>query len=74
MPETPTLLGPEGALGTSQKSRGDAVSAEIVDLHVWRREHKARQHRLVTFPVLLPTWPWGWLLPVLAEMTFELKP
>lgn len=47
------------------------MSAEIVDLRAWRREHRPLEHSLVKFPLLLPTWPWGWLLPVLIEMTIQ---
>ena len=51
------------------------MSAEIIDLQAWRRERRSEQrsvgHEAVRIPILAPTWPWGWLLPVLIEMTFK---
>jgi hypothetical protein len=51
------------------------MSAEIISLHAWRREH--REHRepettSVSVPFLLPTWPCGWLQPVLVEVDLGL--
>jgi hypothetical protein len=47
------------------------MSAEIIDLCAWRREHRPVEHAPVKIPLLVPTWPWGWLLPVLIEMTID---
>jgi hypothetical protein len=47
------------------------MSAQIIDLRAWRREHRSAEPTPVKIPVLVPTWPWGWLLPVLIEMTLE---
>lgn len=48
------------------------MSAEIIDLREWRRDHRPLEQVLVKKSLpLLPTWPWGWFLPVLIEMTFE---
>jgi hypothetical protein len=47
------------------------MSAEIIDLRAWRQEHRETQEpetRLISVPFLLPTWPWGWLQPVLLEV------
>jgi hypothetical protein len=44
------------------------MSAEIIDLHAWRREHRAPETMFVSIPFLLPTWPWGWLQPVVVEV------
>ena len=44
------------------------MSAEIIDLHTWRCAHRAPEMAPVTVPVLLPTWPWGWLQPTLFEV------
>lgn len=44
------------------------MSAEIIDLHAWRCAHRAPEMAPVTVPVLLPTWPWGWLQPTLFEV------
>jgi hypothetical protein len=44
------------------------MSAEIIDLRAWRREHRAPETTFVSVPLLLPTWPWGWLQPVLVEV------
>jgi hypothetical protein len=48
------------------------MSAEIIDLRAWRREHLAPERTLVSLLLLLPAWPWGWLQPVLVEVTFKL--
>jgi hypothetical protein len=47
------------------------MSAEIIDLRAWRREHRSVERTPVKFPFLVPTWPWGWLLPVLMEITLD---
>lgn len=51
------------------------MSAEIIDLRAWRRDHRPEQasveHVPVKMPLLVPTWPWGWLLPVLIEMPLK---
>jgi hypothetical protein len=44
------------------------MSAEIIDFCAWRREHRAPEATSVSVPVLLPTWPWGWLLPSLVDL------
>ena len=44
------------------------MSAEIIDLGAWRREHRAPKKTCVSVPLLLPTWPWGWLQPVLVDI------
>ena len=44
------------------------MSAKIIDLGAWRREHRAPKKTCVSVPLLLPTWPWGWLQPVLVEV------
>ena len=44
------------------------MSAEIIDLCAWRRERRAPETTFVSVPLLLPTWPWGWLQPVLVEV------
>ena len=52
-----------------------AMSAEIISLQAWRRQHCARpepetrsEDRPVSLPLLLPTWPYGWLQPMLVEV------
>ncbi len=50
---------------------GSLMSAEIVSLQAWRRrhgEHHEPESRSVRFPCLLPTWPYGWLQPMLVEI------
>jgi hypothetical protein len=47
------------------------MSAKIIDLRAWRLEHRAPERTQVNIPLLVPTWPWGWLAPVLIEITFE---
>ena len=37
------------------------MSAQIIDLRAWRREHRAPERRVANIRLLLPTWPWGWL-------------
>ena len=44
------------------------MQAEIIDFRAWRREHRAPETTTISFPVLLPTWPWGWLQPMLLEV------
>jgi hypothetical protein len=47
------------------------MSAEIVSLQAWRRrhsEHREPESHSVSFPCLLPTWPYGWLQPVLVDV------
>ena len=44
------------------------MSAQIIDLHAWRREHRPPEPTFVSVPFLLPTWPWGWLQPVVVEV------
>jgi len=44
------------------------MSAEIIDLQAWRRAHCVAKTKSVSVPLLLPTWPWGWLQPVLVEV------
>jgi hypothetical protein len=44
------------------------MSAEIIDFRTWCREHRAPETTSISFPLLLPTWPWGWLQPVLLEV------
>ena len=44
------------------------MSAEIIDFCAWRREHRAPEATPASVPVLLPTWPWGWLLPSLVDV------
>lgn len=40
-------------------------TAQIIDLAAYRAAH--RKPVVVLF--LLPSWPWGWLVPVLVEMS-----
>jgi hypothetical protein len=47
------------------------MSAEIINLRAWRRAHRETERMQVNVPVLVPTWPWGWLAPVLIEIRFE---
>jgi hypothetical protein len=45
------------------------MSAEIINLHAWRRErNRVPKTTFVSIPFLLPTWPWGWLQPVVVEV------
>ena len=47
------------------------MSADIISLQEWRRKHcEHHQHETmsVSFPFILPTWPCGWLLPMLVEI------
>ena len=54
------------------------MSADIISLQEWRREHREHHrhenehHRhenmSVSVPFVLPTWPFGWLLPMLVEI------
>lgn len=44
------------------------MTAQIIDLGAWRRKHRAPQTNAMRIPFLLPTWPWGWLQPVLVEV------
>lgn len=47
------------------------MSAEIVSLQAWRRrhsEHREPESHPVSLPCLLPTWPYGWLQPVLVDI------
>jgi hypothetical protein len=44
------------------------MSAEIINLRAWRRAHRTHETTFVSVPLLLPTWPWGWLQPVLVEV------
>jgi hypothetical protein len=47
------------------------MSAEIISLEAWRRGHCAQhepEQRALTIPFLLPTWPCGWLQPMLVEI------
>jgi hypothetical protein len=48
------------------------MSAQIIDLHAWRREHRPPEPIFVSVPFLLPTWPWGWLKPVVVEVDLGL--
>ncbi len=45
------------------------MSADIIDFRAWCREHKAPETTAISIPLLLPTWPWGWLQPVLLELS-----
>jgi hypothetical protein len=47
------------------------MSADIISLQEWRRkhcEHHRHENMSVTFPFVLPTWPFGWLRPMLMEI------
>jgi hypothetical protein len=44
------------------------MSADIIDFCAWRREHRAPDTTFVSVPLMLPTWPWGWLLPSLVDV------
>jgi hypothetical protein len=47
------------------------MSAEIVSLQAWRRQHGAHQEPeagAVSVPLLVPTWPCGWLQPMWLEI------
>ena len=46
------------------------MSAEIICLQAWRGSHRVQPpaNRSVSFPLLLPTWPCGWLQPMLVEI------
>jgi hypothetical protein len=47
------------------------MSAEIISLEVWRRGHCAHQEperSPLRIPFLVPTWPCGWLQPMLVEI------
>lgn len=47
------------------------MSAKIVSLQAWRRRHSGHsepESHSVSFPCLLPTWPYGWLQPMLVEV------
>jgi hypothetical protein len=38
-------------------------SAQIIDLAAYRATHR----KPVTVRFLLPSWPWGWLMPVVVR-------
>jgi hypothetical protein len=48
------------------------MSAEIISLEAWRRRHCAhhepQQNAALRIPFLVPTWPCGWLQPMLVEI------
>jgi hypothetical protein len=44
------------------------MSAEIISLQAWRSEYHEPANRSVNFSLLLPTWPYGWLRPMLVEI------
>jgi hypothetical protein len=46
------------------------MSATVIDLAEYRREHPRR--RRIEMPILLPSWPFGWLAPIAATMTIEI--
>jgi hypothetical protein len=55
------------------------MSAEIISLQAWRQQHCAHhepearsEDRPVSVPFLLPTWPYGWLQPMLVEVDMGL--
>ena len=47
------------------------MSAEVIDLRAWRRARREPERKQVKIPLLVPSWPWGWLQPVLVEVTIE---
>jgi hypothetical protein len=47
------------------------MSAEIISLEAWRREHSAHhepEQNALKIPFFVPTWPCGWLQPMLVEI------
>jgi hypothetical protein len=58
------------------------MSADIISLQEWRREH-CEHHRhenmsvsvpfVFSVPFVLPTWPFGWLLPMLVEFDVSMQ-
>lgn len=55
----------------ARSALGKIMSAEIVSLQAWRRQHCAHrqpEQSAVSVPFLVPTWPCGWLQPMLVEI------
>jgi hypothetical protein len=47
------------------------MSAEIISLEAWRRGHCVHhepERSPLRIPFLVPTWPYGWLQPMLVEI------
>lgn len=47
----------------------------VVDLKLWKMEHILKEDKKefkISFPIFIPSWPFGWLCPIALTVTVDL--